>query len=408
MIAVMAVSIVGGLVWSFLKHREDLTGQTESDEPIKNPARVSRYGGETVVKFDLETQRRMGLRIVSAIAITKRNEVAAYGHLEEDPSRVFVLRAPLAGTVQAAADRSWPEIGQSLADQSVIGAINPRLPPTDRITLNDRLVGAKSDIESSRMALQTAQTALERARTLNADNKNVSDRAVEEAASRVAAEQARLSASSESARLIESSLASTHASALQLELGRGGEIIEVLVHPGESVESGQPILRAIRFDRLLAHVDVPAGETVTPNIAQATIVPLGHEDHPIRGERIAFGASVDPKTEGQPFLFRISDTALTLRPGLAVTAYLEIPGPVRRGALAPRSAVLRQSGRTWVYVQTAENQFVRRPIVLEEPTTLGWFTRSLLPGDRIVTVGAQTLLSEEFKSQIQVGEENQP
>src|SRR5215471_18216402 len=187
MIAVMAVSIVGGLVWSFLKHREDLTGQTESDEPIKNPARVSRYGGETVVKFDLETQRRMGLRIVSAIAITKGNEVAAYGHLEEDPSRVFVLRAPVAGTVQATAGRSWPEIGQSLADQSVIGAIDPRLPPTDRITLNDRLVGAKSDIESSRIALQTAQAALERARTLNADNKNVSDRAVEEAASRVAA-----------------------------------------------------------------------------------------------------------------------------------------------------------------------------------------------------------------------------
>jgi biotin carboxyl carrier protein len=304
-------------------------------------------------------------------------------------------------------DRQWPNIGQTIADQYIVGLIEPRLAPADRITLADRLAAARADAESGRAALATARAALDRAHTLNADDKNVSDRAVQEAEAKVAAEQARLTAATESARLIESSLRSTHDTATALELERGGQVVEVLVHPGESVESGQPILRVARFDQLLARVDVPAGDTVAPTLAGASIVPLGQEDHLIRAERVALAAAVDPKTQGQPFLFRVPDPSATLRPGLSITAYLEIPGATRRGVVVPPSAVVRQSGKAWIYVQTAGEQFARRQVVLEEPVAEGWFTRSLSPGDRIVTTGAQTLLSEEFKSQIHVGEESQ-
>ena len=292
--------------------------------------------------------------------------------------------------------------------------IEPRLAPTDRISLGDRLLTVKGDVESGRAALSAAQAALTRARVLNADDKNVSDRAVQEAQARVAAEQARLTAATQSVQLIESSLARSHEAAtqqdgaVQLEMERGGQVVELLIHPGESVESGQPILRVARFDHLLVRVDVPAGDTVAPNLLSATIVPLGQEDRLIQGERIALAASVDPKTQGQPFLFRISDPSFTLRPGLAVTAYLEVPGATRTGVVVPRSAVVRQSGKTWVYVQTSPELFARREVVLEEPAGEGWFTRSLARGDRVVIVGAQTLLSEEFKSQIQVGDEGQP
>jgi len=407
LVTVTAVAIVGGLVWSYLAHRSELTGELQSDQPIKNPTRVTQgTGGETVVKFDREAQHRMDIKTQVVAAVTKRQEVAAYGHLEEDPSRSFVLRAPVAGTIQGMADRQWPNIGQTIADRAIVGFIEPRLAPVDRITLADRLAVSRAETESGRAALATAQAALSRAQVLNADDKNVSDRAVREAEAKVAAEQAHMTAAAQSAKLIESSLASTHDTAMPLELERGGQVIEVLGHPGESVESGQPILRLARFDQLLARVDVPAGDIVARNPAAASIVPFGREDHPIRGERVALAAAVDPRTQGQPFLFRVLDPSLTLRPGLSVTAYLEIPGAARRGVVVPRSAVVRQSGRAWIYVQIANEQFARRNVNLEEPVAEGWFTRSLTPGDRIVTIGAQTLLSEEFKSQIQVGEEN--
>jgi biotin carboxyl carrier protein len=404
---VASAAIAGGMLWSFLAHRAELATEAQSDEPIKGSARVGHSGGETVVRFDRETQQRMGIRTETLVLRTKRREVAAYGRLEEDPSRSFVLRAPVAGAVRGTANRAWPDLGQSLADRSVVGVIDPRLLPAERVTFGDRLKVVEADIEAGKASLAAAQAALDRARMLNADDKNVSDRAVQDAQVRVAAEQAHLTAATESASLIASSLTPADSTATPLELALGGEVVEVLVHPGESVESGQPILRVTRFDRLLARVDVPAGQMIAPGVTAATIVPLGREEHPIRAERVALAASVDPKTQGQPFLFRLSDPSLMLRPGLSLTGYLELPGPARAGVVLPGAAVVWQAGKAWIYVQTGAEQFARRPVVLEEPAGPGWFTSSVRPGDRIVTVGAQTLLSEEFKSQIEVGEESE-
>ena len=394
------------LLWSYRAHRAGLEAELKADQPVGSAATVTRGAGETIVKFDKEMQERVDIRTTPVAAVTKARQTVAYGHLEEDPARSFVLRAPVAGAVRQTG-ASWPEVGQTLADGARIGSIEPRLAVADRITLSDRLTTAKGDLLAGQAALAAAQSALARARALNADDKNVADRVVQEAEARVASEQAHVAAAGQSVKLIESALASMSSSALPLDLQRGGQVVEVMAHPGESLEAGAPVVRVVRFDRLLARVDVPAGETVTAGLTSATIAPLGYESRPLRGERIAVAAAIDPKTQGQPFLFRVADPSFLLRPGLSVTAYLDIPGAPRQGVTLPRAAILRQSGKAWVYVQTGADQFARREVNLEDEAAAGWFTRSLAPGDRVVTTGAQTLLSEEFKSQIQVGEENQ-
>jgi multidrug efflux pump subunit AcrA (membrane-fusion protein) len=396
------------LIWSFLAHRAELAGEADSDQPIGSAASVTRGpSGETVVRFPPEMQKRVDIQTGVLAAVTRNRQATAYGHLEEDPARSFILRAPVAGTVRPGA-RPWPELGQVLPDRSSVGAIEPRLAPSDRITLADRATSAKADLASGKATLSAATAALERARTLNADNKNVSDRAVQEAEARAAAEQARVTAAAQSLELIQSALASMSSASAPLELERGGQVVEVLVHPGESVEAGQPIVRVARFDQLLARIDVPAGDVVPPDVAAAEIAPLGYEARPVRGARVALAAAVDPRSQGQPFLFRVPNARLLLRPGLAVTAYLDLPGAPRQGVVVPGAAVVRQSGRAWVYLQSAPDRFTRHEVALEEPSADGWFTASIPPGSRIVTTGAQTLLSEEFKSQIQVGEESEP
>jgi len=336
------------------------------------------------------------------VAMTRRKQVVAYGVLEEDTAGSFTLRAPLSGTIQAPNGLPWPIVGGSIADAARLGEVEPRIAPTDRVNLSDRLASAQADVEASRASLTAAQSALARAQALNADEQNVSDRVVLESEARVATERAKLNGALESSRLLSAALASGGAASVPLELARGGVVAEVLAHPGESVESGQALLRVARFDKLLARVDAPAGETIAPGLTAASIVPLGSDARPVTGERVGFAGSVDPKTQGQPFVFRIGNPAGTLRPGLSVTAYLEAPGPARAGAVVPQSAVIWQTGKSWVYVQTAKEKFARREVELEDPASGGWFTRSLKPGDKVVTRGAQMLLSEEFKSQIRV------
>jgi RND family efflux transporter MFP subunit len=267
----------------------------------------------------------------------------------------------------------------------------------------ERLAVARAEASSAGAALATSRAAYQRARTLNADNKNVSDRALQEAEARLKGEAARAGAAEETVRLLEGSLRAP--AAVPLAVARPGQVVEVLAQPGEAVESGQPLLRVVRFERLLARLEVPAGEAVLPDATTTRILVLGREQQPLRGERVAL-AAVDAGAPAQAFLFRLQARGLPLRPGLAVTAYLRAPGPRLQGVLVPRSAVVLAEGRSWVYVRTAENVFVRRAVTLERSLAGGWFVPAgLAAGDRVVTDGAQALLSEESRSLAGAGEE---
>jgi hypothetical protein len=80
-------------------------------------------------------------------------------------------------------------------------------------------------------------------------------------------------------------------------------------------------------------------------------------------------------------------------------------GPMLQGLFVPASAIMWWQGKTWVYVQIDSNQFVRRQVVTEFPVDDGWFIRrGLSKNDRIVTRGAELILSQEFRSQIETGE----
>src|SRR5439155_19493674 len=104
---------------------------------------------------------------------------------------------------------------------------------------------------------------------------------------------------------------------------------------------------------------------------------------------------------GKPVGVRLRDTHLGPRPGLSVTALIAVPGPLRQGIVIPSTAVVRLARKSYVYVQTTANEFVRKEVTLDQPTEGGFLsTRTLSAGDRVVTQGAQLLLSEELKSQI--------
>lgn len=414
---VVGAGIVALLVFAFIEGRDEIEREREREEPIKVPPRISRTSeGVLIVTIDAETQTRIGLKTAVLEAGTVYPEVVAYGRLQEDPGESFVVRAPIAGVLHASSAAAWPAIGQSLGDGTAIGSIEPRITPVEqsdlavrRLDLQTRLSDARADVEGAEARANAARMAFERARTLNADNKNVSDRAVQEAESLLKSEEARLAAARRNAAAIEAALAAPPATAASaaVSLARGGEVVEVLARPGETVEGGQPILRVSRFGTLLARVDVPAGERIDPNVTSARIVVAGHEDRPLNGQRVSFAPSVDPATLGEGFVFRLPGAPL-IRPGAGVTAYLRAPGAAQKAVTVPESAVVRSGGMTWVYRQLADDQFSRLEIPVDRFVAAGFLVpRGLNPGERIVVQGAQLLLSEEQKSQIQILEETE-
>lgn len=110
---------------------------------------------------------------------------------------------------------------------------------------------------------------------------------------------------------------------------------------------------------------------------------------------------VNPQIQGISFLYLVHSRA-----GIAVGMNLEamVPvGPPLHGSLIPPNAVLWWQGKLWVYEQSSANTFARYELPAANPVAGGYFVPGQLfpPGTKIVTAGAQTLLSEEFRGNIQ-------
>lgn len=390
------------LLGFFLRGHAGFADQDDEDKPPPKAPISTAPNGDPVLHISPAMQGRIGLRTKVLASQKWEPELTAYGSLQEDPSHSFTLRAPISGTLHYAPGHDWPSLGEHLPNGAVIGAIEPRFTPAERISLTSQLATALSEQSASTAAVTAARAAYERARVLNADNKNVSDQALQNAEASLQADEARLKAANETVGQIHGSLESTDPSgSRKLVVDRGGEVVELVAQPGESIEPGAPILRVAKFNELLARIDIPVGEHVSPSVSQARIVPAGFENEPLAATRVAVAPAVDPRVQGEALLFRLKNGAFGLRPGVAVTAYIPMPGPPQAGVLIPQAAVVRYEGLGFAYVQMAADEFVRRQVALDRPTQSGFFTTGTFrPGDRVVIIGAQALLSEEFKTQV--------
>ncbi|MBI3818497.1 MAG: hypothetical protein HY286_07395 [Planctomycetes bacterium] len=394
----------GGAVWYFIqKHEAAEHGDAHDKESSKPASRSQGPGGEPVLHLDAAGQRAAGV-VVSAIRrASSQREAAAYGRLEEDPARSFTIRAPLGGTVGAAA-AAFPKIGDPLAAGTVIATLTPRLAPLDRADLVTKTAAARADRAALDPQLSQARVALERAKKLNADDKNISDRAVEEAQAKVGELEARAAGADTALHWYENLTKDAAAGAgafasLPLICMKDGEVVEVLSRPGEAVEAGQAILRISKFDHLLARVELRAGETIDNNFKAARFRAAGDATLQFSGVKIGAASSGDRAAIAAVFLFDCDAGALPLRPGLSVVAALPASGGAREGWILPRDAVVRALGKAWVYIQIGKEEFARREAKLEDATDDGWIALSGFDmNDKLVTAGAREMLSEELKA----------
>jgi len=396
-----AVAVIGLTIAVFFvrcgraRDDEDNAKQETNSQPSRTSA------GDPIVRLKPAAQVRIGLQVRHLKKKPVQPELVAFGRLEEDPSRAFALRAPLSGTLRVADNRSWPRIGDYFNANAVVGLLEPRLAPAEQISFTNQLATARAEQTAATSSVAAANAAYERARILNADNKNVSDRALEDARVRLASEKARLQTATDSVALLERSLrGGGPANRQRLMLERSGEVTEVSAQPGEAVEAGAPILRIASYDQLLARIDLPVGEPA-PSSTSARIVVTGYEQQPITAERVGLSTGTLPAAPTQSILFRFRNTIAGLRPGLPATAHIPIAGTSRQGVVIPFSAIVRTGGQAFAYVQIADDRFVRKSVPLDQATADGYMTTTgFAAGDRIVVQGAQMLLTEEFKSRL--------
>ena len=336
-LVLVAVAIVGGLIFAFLQGRKERTAEAEREAPVKAQSRVTAEHGNAVIAFDGEAQRRNGLKVEPLTRVVRSGEVQGTG---------VVLQV------------------QSLLD------------------LRTSYSNALAQFDKAQAGVQATRTEYERLLKLNQDEKTASDKAVEAARAAWQSDEAGLRGAEEAVSLAKASV-----------LQRWGTGIS------EWLFANSP-----EFLRLLAHQDLliqvtppPAGPFAAPQ--EISIQAPGGKIVPARF--IAPLTQVDPRLQAPSYLY-LAEAQPDLIQGMNVTALLPA-GPARAGVLIPTAAVVWWQARAWCYVEQAAGKFTRREVPASNPLPEGWFvTEGYKPGEKVAVAGAQMLLSEEFRSQIQV------
>ena len=244
---------------------------------------------------------------------------------------------------------------------------------------------AQMDIAKARAAIEASQAEYQRLRHLNQGGQNVSEKSVEAARATAESDAAVLQNAEQSLAVLKSSL----------PLHWGATVAKWL-------EQGSPQLDALLTQRmvLLQVTAVNAGDWTAP--AEATVqLPEGAH---ASAHLISTLPQVDPRLQAPSFLYTASAHP-GLIPGINLPVFLPA-GPVRNGAIVPNGAVVWWQGRAWCYVEESPGKFTREEVSTAIPAPAGWFvSETITAGARVVTAGAQTLLSEEFRSQIQADQD---
>jgi hypothetical protein len=199
------------------------------------------------------------------------------------------------------------------------------------------------------------------------------------------------------------SLVAQVSDARPLTLPIAGTVTRVNARPGELVEAGQLLIEVTDYSHPVVRIAWPhgAGERPAPRLE---LQPTGTSLR-VAARLLGTAPEADPVSRRPAFLYRAEHGWSGARPGAPVLALLE-HGQRRGGVLVPDSAVVQWEGLAWTYVQRGPGRFRRTRVPTDRPASGGWIVGApLKAGDTVVVVGAEQLLSEEFRARVTVGEE---
>jgi hypothetical protein len=247
---------------------------------------------------------------------------------------------------------------------------------TDLVNAASQYAAALAQRDQAAAHLAASRAALERLRGLNADDHNVSDRAVQEAAAAAASDEANVRSANVSALAAE-------AAARQ----RWGAVL------ARGIIGGAPWAQQLASRDAVLVEAAFANDVVPPHEIQIT----GAMGRPVVARHLAVSPRVDARLQNPVHDYLAS--AADLPVGLITN--IHAPLASRGGVLVPKESVVWHGPRALVFVEDRSGHYVQHQISARTSLDGGFLETTLQPGTRVVTTGAQQLLSEQNKPEVE-------
>ena len=334
----------------------------------------------------------VGMLTVSVIWIAAGTSAAVSDDSPKSPQPSSAAGSGEPGTVRLTADQQH-QIGLQTA--VLEAATHPEqfraygaVLDVARITdLTNSYANAQAQLQTAQAKFDVAKSAFERAQSL-VHSAILAKRDAEAAEGTFRTDQASLTAA-------ESQLKTLAATARQ----EWGPVIGKGV-----VERSPQVVQLIERDQFLVQVTLPPG-VVLAEPPRAALAQAPSRNANIDLQYVSPATRTDARIQGLSYFFVASGDS-GLLPGMNTTVYVP-SGKTYEGVFLEDTAIVQWQGRSWVYLRAGPDTFKRHPISTDQPVSDDdYVVQDIPPGSEIVVRGAQVLLSEEAKSELRGGSDN--
>jgi hypothetical protein len=319
--------------------------------------------------------------------------------------------------------------------------------PADRIQLEGQLRDAQGMIGETEAELRVARNTTERLRKLGSDA--VPAKQLMEAEGNLARLEARLNTARAREKTLTEVLAKKESDvSFPFTASLEGELTEVARRPGEVVSAGDLVAAIYDPRELWVNVLAMAGQFDPADAPQeAEVRFLGFEGEadgqsgadcqsasvpsvggqsagerqvgnpprtsrqvgnpPHKARLVQIKPQIDRQQQALELIYSTANPQGRIPVGLQAEVRLKIGRRVD-AIMVPRSAVLWRDDQRLIYTERTPGEFVKQLVeVLAEDATHAYLRATLPTGVKVVSRGAQVLLSEEYKEAIQLVEEKE-
>ena len=156
------------------------------------------------------------------------------------------------------------------------------------------------------------------------------------------------------------------------------------------------VARVISHQVEIVQFAMPYGSRPDKQSWRVDVSNAGHGDG-VQAFLVGAAAQSQPGLQGANWLLSMPPSGAGAGTRVRV---LSQQGKTQKGVFVPTTAMIRFAGKNWVYMKIDEERFERLALPVDRPIGEGFFTDAFEVRDKLVTSGAQLLLSEEFRFQI--------
>jgi cobalt-zinc-cadmium efflux system membrane fusion protein len=317
-------------------------------------------------------------------------------------SQIF---APFAGKILVN-NAQTAQLGAEVKTGQLLAEIEQIFTASERVQFKASSLQLQTDIDQARQDVDLRQKEFDRARQLY-EGGAIALKKFQTAESNLKQAQAKLEGSQRAkAEYDQTGAQQSEQRRTPIRSPISGTVVATSLIAGEQVDASKSLMTIVDTSTVWAEVAVHEGDLAQVRRAvRADIIIPADPSHNYTGRLVNIGIAVDAQNRTVPMTFAVPNSDRSFKIEMAIEARIPAGSP-QKMIVVPAAAILSEQGISSVFVEVQPGVFQRRVVTAGQRKGGNVaIVSGLTVGEKVVSLGAQSLNSEALKALIPSDEE---